>query len=281
MIPLSCSDYSFPLLRRALRFALLQLLRFKYVDIGLFERNEGLKPSQLIAAPVAFTRELKHELQRAGLQVSDIFLQTGLDPAVAAANDPNVRVRSRNRKAFLHTLDLCAALGCSHMTGLPGVRHKGTKRADDFALAAEEAYWRQRAASEAGVSYAIEPHIGSLCADVASTRRMLDAVPGLTLTLDYGHFVSAGIDSRLVHSLLPAASHIHLRGGARGRLQTPVNESEIDFAGMFRRLRKQKYKGSLAIEYVWTEWKQCNCTDNISETLLLRRKFEDFEGRQQ
>jgi sugar phosphate isomerase/epimerase len=276
MIRFSCSDYTFPLLERAKRFELLRLLGFEYVDIGLFERNAGIKPSELIARPAAFTRQLKHDLEYAGMQVSDIFLQTGVDPAVSAANDSSKRVCSRNHKTFLLALDLCSALGCRHLTGLPGVWHEESKHDSDFALAVEEACWREQAAFCATVDYAIEPHIGSLCGDIASTRRLLDSVPGLTLTLDYGHFVSAGIDSYAVHSLLPLASHIHARGASPGRLQTPVNNNDIDFAGMFRDLHKQKYRGFVAIEYVWTEWMECNRTDNISETILLRRWLEDL-----
>jgi sugar phosphate isomerase/epimerase len=279
MIPFSCADYTFPLLPPAKRFGLLQLLGFKHVDIGLFERNSGLTPSEFVADPKSFMRRLTSDLRGAGLRVSDVFLQTGLEPAVAAANDPSPLVRSRNREAFMLALDLCAALGCAHLTGLPGVWHKETKKADDRALAAEEACWRQRAAADAGVSYAIEAHAGSICSDIASTRSLLNAVPGLTLTLDYGHFVSAGIDSRAVHSLLPFASHIHVRGGAHGRLQTPARENEIDFAGMIRHLCGQRYKGFLAIEYVWVDWMQCNQTDNVSETILLRRQLEEFESR--
>ena len=197
MIRFSCSDYTFPLLPRAKRFALLQLLGFKYVDIGLFERSPDLRPSQLLAAPKTFIRKLQSDLERSDLQVSDVFLQTGEDPAVSAANDSSLPVRSRNRKTFLRALDLCVSLGCTHLTGLPGIWHKGTKKADDLALAVEEACWRQRAAADAGVSYAIEAHVGSICADVAGTLALLDCVPGLTLTLDYGHFVAAGIDRAL------------------------------------------------------------------------------------
>ena len=76
--------------------------------------------------------------------------------------------------------------------------------------------------------------------------------------------------------MLPFASHIHVRGGAPKRLQTPVSENEIDFPGMVRRLHNQKYTGFLALEYVWTDWQQCNRTDNVSETLLLRRQLEEF-----
>lgn len=221
-------------------------------------------------------KQLKHDLKCAGLRVSDVFLQTGLDPAVSASNDASAVVRACNHKTFLLALELCSAIGCTHITGLPGVWHKGMEGAKAFALAVEEARWRQHKAADAGVCYAIEPHVGSLCSDIASTRSLLDAVPGLTLTLDYGHFVSSGIDSHAVHSLLPFASHMHARGGARNRLQTPVSENEIDFGGIVRRLYKQTYSGFLAIEYVWVDWKQCNRTDNVSETILLRRLLEEL-----
>jgi sugar phosphate isomerase/epimerase len=278
MIKFSCSDYTFPLLAPAQRFALLQTLGFKFVDIGLFERSEGLRPAELIAEPPAFIKQLKDDLKSAELQVADVFLQIGLDPSESAANDPIAPVRAKNRKIFLAALDLCSALGCTHMTGLPGVWHDGVDDATDLALAVDEAGWRQHVGSNAGVKCAVEAHLGSICTDVAGTRALIDSVPGLTLTLDYGHFVSAGIKSEEVHSLLPFASHIHLRGGAPQRLQTPMSENEVDFSGMARRLHNQKYTGFLALEYVWTDWQQCNRTDNVAETLLLRRHLEEFMG---
>lgn len=278
MIPFSCADYTFPLLTRPKRFALLQLLGFDYVDIGLFERSSDLKPSELVADPKGFIKHLKHDLKCAGLQVSDCFLQIGLEPSISAANEPNSEVRSHDRKPFMLALDLCAEVGCSHLTGLPGVRHDGIAEADDFALATEETGWRQHTASSAGITYAVEAHLGSLCSDIAHTRAFVEAVRGLTLTLDYGHFVTANIPSHEIHTLLPLASHIHARGGATGRLQTPVSENTIDFTGMVRGLQKQSYKGFLALEYVWIDWMQCNRADNVSETLLLRSLLEDIQN---
>ena len=280
MIIYSCAEYTFPLLSPAQRFTLLQLLGFRFVDIGLFERSVGLQPSQLIAEPKVFTEKIQFSLKSAGLQVADVFLQIGPDPSDSAANDPNPAVRSRNREIFLRTLDLCAALDCKHLTGLPGVWHQGTSESDDVSRAVDEANWRQHTASGAGIIYSIEPHLGSICTDIAQTRSLLEAVAGLTLTLDYGHFVHANINSAAVHSLLPFASHIHVRGGASERLQTPVSENQIDFAGMMRFLRELKYGGFLALEYVYTDWGQCNQTDNISETILLRRLLEGLDSQQ-
>jgi sugar phosphate isomerase/epimerase len=131
-------------------------------------------------------------------------------------------------------------------------------------------------ASLADLAQQIEPHIGSICPDVASTRAFVESVPGLTLTLDYGHFVTAGTPCSEIHPLLPFASHLHARGGAPGQLQATVAENTIDFEGTVRRLRERKYRGCVAVEYVWTEWGQCNRADNVSETLLLRRRLGDL-----
>ena len=202
MIPFSCSDYTFPLLARAQRFALLHLLGFKYIDIGLFERSEGLRPGQLLAEPRTFTTQLNRDLKCAGFQVADVFLQIGAEPAQSAANDPISLVRTRNRKTFLAALDLCSALGCTHMTGLPGVWHKGVDNTADLALAVDEAGWRRAFGfGRSGVTYAIEAHLGSICSDIASARRFIELVPGLTLTLDYGHFAASGVESCEIHSL--------------------------------------------------------------------------------
>lgn len=276
MIHLSCSDYTFPLLPRAARLQMVRLLDLQFINLGLFERNAGLKPSQLAADPKGFTRKLKGELRRTGLRVSDVFLQIGLEPSIAAANDPSPRVRARNRKVFLQALDLCSALGCDHLTGLPGVRQPQATEADDIFLAQEVAAWRTQKAAEVGVKYAIEPHIGSICSDVKTTRALVEAVHGLTLTLDYGHFVATGVSSSEVHSLLPFASHLHARCGAPGKLQTSLGENTIDFDGIVRRLCALQYRGSIAVEYVWAEWQQCNRVDNVSETLLLRCRLEQM-----
>lgn len=276
MIQISCSDYTFPLLPRDKRLAMLELLGFRFVDLGLFDRNAGLRPAQLAADPKGFTRKLKSELRRTGLRVTDIFLQIGMEPAVAAANDPNERVRKRNERMFLLALELCSALECTHLTGLPGVRHAEAAEADDVALAQDVAAWRVEKAAGARVQYAIEPHAGSICSDVASARAFVESVPGLTLTLDYGHFVMAGAPSSEVHGLLAFASHVHARGGAPGQLQATVAENTIDFEGMVRRLQERNYRGSVAVEYVWTEWGNCNRVDNVSETILLRRRLEDL-----
>ena len=274
MFKFSCADYSFPVLERSGALRLVKLLGFHHVDMGLFARSSHFSPNELQASPRRYTAQILHDLNEAELHVSDLFVQIGVDPSECSANDPSPTVRNKNRDAFSHALDFCVVLSCNHLTGLPGVFHSAASRDRDLELAAEEATRRVTECARAGVRYAIEPHVDSICAEVGSTHIFLNAVEGLTLTLDYGHFVAAGEISWKVHNLLPSASHIHVRGGAIGRSQTSLEENAIDFTGMLTGLQRLGYGGFLALEYVWVDWKGCNRTDNVSETLLLRRALE-------
>ncbi len=274
MFRFSCADFTFPLMERHAALKLVKLLGFDHVDLGLFARSSHFSPSGLQASPRSYIAQAIEDLKTAELDVSDVFLQLGEDPSECSANDPRSSHRKHNQDAFSRALDLGVALGTKHLTGLPGVFHANLSRDQNVLLAAEEAARRVVACAEAGLIYAIEPHVGSICPDVASTKAFLEMAPGLTLTLDYGHFIMAGESSAQVHALVDHASHVHVRGGAPARLQTSVKANTIDFAGMLDRLMRARYGGYLALEYVWIDWNGCNCTDNVSETLLLRRALE-------
>ena len=270
----SHADYAFPLLPRERRFALLRLLGFEYADLGLFERSDGLRPGQLLAEPRKFARQLKRDLVQSGLRASDVFLHLGVTPEDATVNDPSLLMRSRSRKAFLLALELCAELECKHLTSLPGAVHAEGTAGESFALAVEEVGWRHRMALSSGICYAIRPHANSICSSITESHFFLDAVPGLTLTLDYGHFLSQKIDIHEIRSLLPYASHILVRGCGVNTLETPANESDIDIDYITRRLFKQNYEGFPATQYFWTGGSKYNRADSISEAILLLHQLE-------
>jgi hypothetical protein len=69
------------------------------------------------------------------------------------------------------------------------------------------------------------------------------------------------------------ASHFHVRGAARSKLQTSFDENTIDYDRICRGLQAANYRGFLGIEYVWTEWENCNRVDNLSETIRWRDYF--------
>jgi len=270
----SCADFTFPLLAHDKVLALLHLLEFEGVDVGVFTGRSHIQPKDVVENPKAAASQLLASLQATGLRVSDVFLQTGLDPASESVNDPDPAVRKRVRHVFERVLQFGEALGSRHMTGLPGVRHQAISENDCLSLAAEEATWRAETAKRAGVTYAIEAHLGSICPDPQSALRFLELAEGVTLTLDYGHFVAVGIANEAVHCLLPFASHFHARGGCPGKLQASANDNTIAFEAIVKWLRSSSYNGYICLEYVWVDWRDCNRTDNLSETLLLREHLK-------
>lgn len=275
----SCADFTFPLLPHEKVLDLLALLDFTAVDLGIFEGRSHHDPSTLIKDPTGHAQTMKTALEKRGLEAADVFIQTGAEPPVMAANDPDPAVREANRATLRGMIDYTAALGATHLTGLPGDRHEGVDPKTDWDLAVAEARWRLKACAASGITYAIEAHVGSILPDPAATLRFLKAVPGLTLTLDYGHFAYQGIADDEVHPLVPYASHFHARGGAKGILQSTVKDNTIDFPEILRRLKAAGYDGYLCLEYVYVDWEGCNRTDNISETLKLREFLKDEESR--
>jgi sugar phosphate isomerase/epimerase len=162
------------------------------------------------------------------------------------------------------------------MTLLPGVAWSTQESLEDsLQRSAEELAWRLERCRNLGLTLAIEPHLGSVAATTSATARLLELTPDLTLTLDYGHFISQGVESVAVHRFLDHASHIHARGAGDGRLQVRLSDNQIDFATIIRRLVDQSYSGFVSVEYVWIKWQDCDCVDTLSETIMLHTFLQE------
>ena len=127
----------------------------------------------------------------------------------------------------------------------------------------------ERAAAH-GIVYGVEPHVGSIIPRPDLAARMVAAVPGLTLSLDYTHFTRLGTPDAEIEPLVPYAKHLHIRGARPGRLQAPLKENTVDYERVLAAARASGYAGWLAVEYVWIDWEHCNECDNVSESILFR-----------
>lgn len=267
---LSCTDFSFPKLSHDQALGVIALLGFRGVDIGLFEGHDDLKPSRELRHPTRSGEALKARLDWHGLQASDLFLQIHAGFEACAINHPDPKIRQFAREQFTRGLDYASALGADHLTILPGVAFKETSRKDSLKRSADELAWRIAAGNKAGIQVAVEPHVGSLIDTPERTLALTDLTPGLGLTLDYAHFIRAGIPDGRIDPLLQHATHLHARSARRGRLQCPMKENTIDFHHIVLSLAQIRFKGWIALEYVWIDWEHCNEVDVLSETVILR-----------
>jgi len=269
-LKLACADFAFPLLSHDKVLDLIALLDFAGVDIGLFEGRSHLWPSRVFASPKKSGQQLGRKLSARGLFCADVFLQMDPNFIPYAINHPEPKRRRKARDWFLKTLDFSAACGAKHATTLPGVFFENEKRESSWQRSCEELSWRVEQARDYGIMFGIEAHVGSLAPDPKAALRLVRAVSGLTLTLDYTHFTRAGLPDSAVEPLIAYASHFHARGARKGRLQAPFPQNTIDYARVLHAMQKTGYKGYVGVEYVWIDWEHCNEVDNLSETIQLR-----------
>lgn len=273
-IPLSCADFTFPLLKHEDSCRLISMLGVQGVDIGFFGGRSHIRPEDVHGREGEEGARLKARLDDLGLAVSDVFLQTGATHDQRAANHPEKSEREAGFEMFRRAIDFALACGTKHLSGLPGVSFAGVAEGDSLRLAAEESSRRAALAAEAGLAYSVEPHVGSIAPTPGKALELVNLADHLTLTLDYGHFIYAGFSNEQIHPLVDHAGHFHARGAAPGRLQAPVSENIIDFAAVRAQLASRGYPGWVCLEYVWVDWEGCNRCDNVSETILLKSLFQ-------
>ena len=264
-LKLACADFTFPILPHEQVLALISMLGLKGVDIGLFEDRSHLQPSTEFANVQRSGRALGQQLADNGLVAADLFLQLALDYESHAVNHPQPEIRHHARDAFLKVLDYAAECNGKHVTGLPGAFFDHEPKPDSMARAAEELAWRVEQAQAHDVVFAIEPHIGSLANTPERAAVLVQAVPGLTLTLDYGHFVPRGFAADEVDHLLQHATHFHVRGVNSQSGATSLADDELDWPHILNIMDQTGYNGWLELEFGGN-----NLTDTVEFRDYLR-----------
>ena len=254
-LKLATADFAFPLLSYDKVLQLIALLEFNGVDIGLFEGRSHLWPSREFKSPMRSAKKLKRKLDDLGLKAADIFLQMAPDFVPYAINHPEPRRRHKARDWFSRALDYAAACGARHVTTLPGVTFDVEQ------------------SKKHRITFGFEAHVGSIVPKPKLAEQLVKAVAGATLTLDYTHFTRLGMPDSAIEPLLKYASHFHVRGARKGRLQAAFRDNTIDYRRVCRRMKQIGYRGWIGIEYVWIDWEHCNECDNVSETIRYRDFF--------
>lgn len=199
-----------------------------------------------------------------------------MDPdfSVYAINHPDAARRSKARDWFQRTLDYAAGCNCPHVTVLPGILFDEEPEANSLGRCYDELAWRVEQSKTSGLIFGVEAHVGSIAPTPQHALKLVNAVPGLTFTLDYSHFAYDGVPDSQIEPLVAHASHFHARGARVGRLQCSFKENIIDYGSILKVMLASGYSGYVGIEYVWIDWEHCNEVDNLSETIL----FRDFLG---
>lgn len=178
-------------------------------------------------------------------------------------------MRDEARALFARFVVNAHRLSLDGVTLLPGIRGDADRQ-ELFALTANELRRYVAIGADCGLAVSIEAHLESVTDTPERTLAMLDAVPGLTLTLDYSHFIHPGFSQDDIESLNAHARHFHIRQAAPGRLAIEVAAGVIDHRRLIGELAATGFTGSLAMEYVASEWYEQNLVDTVAENAAMR-----------
>ena len=268
--PLACSDFSFLSLDQDVALDLIAGLGFNGVDISLMAGYAHLPVQDVLADPQAWGARAQSMTKDRGLEIADVNFLPGGDFEKLAVNHPDAAERVRAAGLFRRAVEFAGAAGSRHMTMLPGIVWPGESDGDSFKRSADELSWRVAEAGTCGIRLSVEAHVGSVVPSPAMARRLVEAVPSLTLTLDLTHFVSQGYTQDECMQLLDASSHFHARGGTIDRLQATAEDNTIDYELVLDAMRIGGYPGYFEVEFEWNEWGGCNRVDVLAETILMR-----------
>jgi sugar phosphate isomerase/epimerase len=278
-LKLACADDTFRLLRpHRAALELVAALGVEGVDLFLCGNRSIVRPEDVRDDVAGAADRIRRDLSGTGLSVSDLFVIPGTDLDTMAPNHPDPDERARSRSLFRDMLDLAVGLEAPGLTILPGIRWPGESHRDSLARAADELRWRADRAHREGLRFSVEAHVGSVAETPELALELLNAAPGLEMTLDYSHFVRQGLPEEAADVLAPHARHVHVRGATSQRIQASIRDNAIDFERMLGALERARYDGYLALEYVWLRWERCNECDNLSETILLRDRLQAALG---
>ena len=266
-LKLACADFTYPILPHRQALQVIAMLGLKGVDIGLFEDRSHLQPSSEFKNVRGSARKLRKKLEDNGLVAADLFLQLALDYQSRAINNPSAAIRNRAREAFRQALDYAAECKGRHVTILPGAFFDGVGAREATALSADEMAWRVERARAYKITLAFEPHKGSLANTPTRAKKLVEAVPGLTLTLDYGHFVPRGFAAAEVHPLIQHTSHFHARGTNCKSGSTSLADNTLNWKKIFKTMDQTDYKGWIELEFGG---------DNITDTVQFRDYFRSL-----
>lgn len=268
----SCSEYSFPSVpNHASRIGIVRMLGFEAVDIGLFVEADY----EFASGSDARLRELTVALEAHQLRCTDLFFTSGSTFEEIAPNQRDRDRRAHGRRQYASAAALAEALGAPGLTILPGVAWPEAAETG-WSVCVEELRWRVEEGARRNLSVGFEPHIGSIASTPELALALVDAVPGLRVTLDLSHFDVQAISMERSLPLATRARHVHVRAATEGAIQVRWSQNSSHIDALVRELETTGYEGSYCVEYVPLPKWRCDELDVVSESLSTRAALAEL-----
>lgn len=252
MIRIAGATFSFGDLTIEQATIVVDELGFDLVDVGAGWSNyHQILPQEAVDDPDGQADRLRRVLDAHQLAVSELFIMHFGHPI----NHPAAQIREWTRGMFEGITHFAQKSGFESVMMIPGHVHdeEGQSAQEAFDLSVEELRFMVDAAQQRELQCNVEPCIGSIAEQPADAIRLIDAVPGLGLTVDYAHQVQLGLGPEQIEPLHPHARHFHAKQSSPESFQARPDEGVIDFPRLMRKLDADDYEGVVCVEFVTQE----------------------------
>lgn len=260
MLEFSCHAWGFN--NRTLQEAIATVARlgFRYIDLGTGPHIDLLQAAQ---HPQQAAETINLALHDFNVQLADLYLM------LPYINAPETERRERQLKLFESLIPFAEALNAPGITVSPGILHSDGA-AHSFARAIPALQHMMDVTEDHDLRISFELHMDSAVTLPEQALLLMDAVPGLSLTLDISHLVVQGITWDKIVPLLEFTAHLHVRQATKGKLQSTFEDGSIDLEQLIQDLRAANYHGIITIEYMttfgWHGTAEVNITQQIVKT---------------
>jgi sugar phosphate isomerase/epimerase len=270
-VRLSLTSWSFPACTLAETAAIAHAIGLEGIDLG-YRHRASIDRARVLEDPAGYGAAIRTDLPVAVPNLFHLFGADRSERQLAGPPDP------RNLNDLPAVLRFCQAVEAPTLMLLPGLIVTGQSRraAMDTAIAALSPM--VEAADAHGVTLTVEPHLQSWLESPALALDLVQALPGLKLTLDPAHFVCRGYTQEAIEPLCPYAAHVHLRQARPGSLQCRLDEGTIHFPALLAALRDAGYGGWLAIEYLNQPYMDTQHDDVLLETVRMRDLVRSWQA---
>jgi sugar phosphate isomerase/epimerase len=262
----ACHTWTFNDLTLREALGTIARLGFRYVDIG---SGQSLNAPKAAARPRQIAAEITEDLTIYNLKLSDLYLML---PRISV---PDAERRDKDIELFKALIPFAAELKTPGITVSPGVAQP-PEDSGVFDRTVSALREMLAAAKEADLRLSVEPHMDSIAATPEVALRLIDAVPGLEVTLDWADLTCMNVPYDAILTLLPHTRHIQIRQAARAKLQTPFERGTIDLARVLRDVSEANYDGMICTEVLNMPGRHGSVKINpVRESVRLRDALRD------
>lgn len=266
-------------LERAARF--LADAGITHVSPGFNNPRAQIDPVGAVAEPERVADEVLAITQPLGQTLVELFmcplyLPDGGDGSGGGVepNDPDSGRREAMVRAFERVCVFAARAGFRNIMGVPGSIFGDEHRDEAIARAVPTLKRMVEVADAAGTRFTIEPHRWSFLRSPEQVAEFVAMIPGLTLSLDYSHYIGFGFPMGEIIGLHDVTEHAHAKPSGPGYFKALVHEDASDHALAIHDLMKRGWDGVVSTECIYPDGQPTLTESAAFQNILLAHELE-------